>query len=76
MAILLNVWIVLVRGVALVKRLCASCVSGLLAELGEDRGCSTKTSVINSFIQSLILSRIYLRRHHALMVDDGAFSQK
>ncbi len=51
----------------------------LLADPGEARGCSTNTSVIHSFIHSLIQSwfvKISLWRRHALSVADGDFSHK
>ena len=54
-------------------------ISQLLADPGKARGCSTNTSVIHSFIHSLIQSwfvKISLRRRHAVMVEDGASSHK
>ena len=45
-----------------------------LADLGKARGCSTNTSVINSLTHPLV--KVFLRRRHAVMVDDGAFSHK
>ena len=54
---------------------CYSLYFLFLADLGEARGCSTNISVINSLIQSSFV-KISLRRRHALMVEDGAFSHK
>ena len=49
-----------------------------LADPGKARGCSPNTFVTDSLIELLSepLVKIYLRRRHALMVEDGAFSQK
>ena len=50
-----------------------------LADQGEARGCSTNTSVIQSFSLSVIQScfvKISFWRRHALTVADGAFSHK
>ena len=44
-----------------------------LADSGEARGCSTNTSITDSFLRSWFV-KIYLRRRHALIVADGAFS--
>ena len=44
------------------------------ADPGEARGCSTNSLVINSVSNTLV--KISLRRRHALMVEDGAFSHK
>ena len=49
--------------------------SFFLADLGKDRGCSTNTTIIHSLIQSRFV-KISLRRRHALIVEDGAFSHK
>ena len=53
---------------------CLTPLQSLLADPGKDRGCSTSTSVIHSFIHSVIhwwFGKISLRRRHALMVGDG-----
>ena len=46
-----------------------------LADPGEDRGCSTNTSVIHSLIQSWFV-KISLRCRRALMVEKSAVSHK
>ena len=45
-------------------------------DAGEARGCSTNTSVIHSLINLVMVCEIYLRRRHALMVEEGAFINK
>ena len=53
---------------------CLTPLQSLLADPGKDRGCSTSSSVIHSFIYSVIhwwFGKISLRRRHALMVADG-----
>ena len=50
-----------------------------LADPGEARGCSTNSFVIKYVIKYVIKSwfvKIYLRRRHAQMVEDGGFSHK
>ena len=49
-----------------------------LAEPGEARGCFTNTFVIYSLPNGLShsLVKISIQRRHALMVEDGAFSNK
>ena len=48
-----------------------------LEDPGKARGCSTNTSVINLLSDSIILCEdIYSWCRNALMVEDGAFSQK
>ena len=49
-----------------------------LADPGKAKGCFIKTLVIHYLIESLTdtLVKISLRRRHALMVQDGAFSHK
>ena len=47
----------------------------LLSDPGEARGCSTNTSVIN-WLTDWWFVEISLRRRHALVVKDGAFSHK
>ena len=51
----------------------------LLADLGKAMGCSTNNFVINyltNWLSNWPFVKISLRRRHALMVEDGAFSHK
>ena len=47
-----------------------------LADPGKARGCSINTFVTDSLIKSVHFVKISLRRRHALLVEDGAFSHK